>query len=197
MHPDGVREVVATEYGPIGSAPQARQPDDKWWKLYEELRSLIDGGSESMTHEDAVEQVKQWVEADEQITPTQECGYDETTGTCTQNPCCHPQVQQPAVSFDQVARALEGVDRTETSDDTGWWATSAGAAFGAEKLDELRKLFAQQPAPADVPLLDDDWIIDMANEVHRAMPAGSDEQEELLTVVREAEKEIRGKAGLK
>lgn len=51
--------------------------------------------------------------------------------------------------------------------------------------------------PADVPMLDDDWIIDMANEVHRAMPAGRDEQDELIAIVRKAEKEIRQKAGLK
>lgn len=50
---------------------EAQRPDEKWWKLYEELRSLIDGGSESMTHEDAVEQVKVWAKAAQQPAPVQ------------------------------------------------------------------------------------------------------------------------------
>ena len=31
-----------------------------WPRLYEDLRAIIDGGSESMTHADAVEMVRQW-----------------------------------------------------------------------------------------------------------------------------------------
>lgn len=44
-------------------------------KLYEELRSLIDGGSESMTHADAAEQIREWVKGDEQ--PAWGCTCDD------------------------------------------------------------------------------------------------------------------------
>ena len=35
-----------------------RKPD--WAKLYEDIRKITDGGSESMTHEDAVKQIEYW-----------------------------------------------------------------------------------------------------------------------------------------
>ena len=37
-------------------------PATDYAKLYEELRQAIDGGSESMTHKDALEAVKYWQE---------------------------------------------------------------------------------------------------------------------------------------
>lgn len=38
-------------------------------RKYEELRAIIDGGSESMTHEDAVAEIKELVEKDGQLYP--------------------------------------------------------------------------------------------------------------------------------
>ena len=33
-----------------------------------------------------------------------------------------------------VRKELTGIDDTEVSSDSGWWETSAGAEFGAERL---------------------------------------------------------------
>lgn len=39
-----------------------------WATLYEQLRQAIDGGSESMTHEDALQQIAYWCSRDNIIT---------------------------------------------------------------------------------------------------------------------------------
>lgn len=44
--------------------------------------------------------------------------------------------------------------------------------------------------------LTDDEIIDTANEVHRAMPIGSDEQDEVLEIVKECIKANQKKLGV-
>lgn len=44
--------------------------------------------------------------------------------------------------------------------------------------------------------LTDGWIIDIANEVHRAMPAGSDEQEEIVAIVRAVLSELGVNGGV-
>lgn len=38
------------------------EPYKMYFQLYEELRVIIDGSSESMTHRDAVELLKEWKE---------------------------------------------------------------------------------------------------------------------------------------
>ena len=37
----------------------------------------------------------------------------------------------------QIRKVLNGIDKTETEDVSGWWETSNGAEFGRKKLDEL------------------------------------------------------------
>ena len=37
---------------------------------------------------------------------------------------------------------LAGIDKEETDATNGWWETSTGAEFGAQKLNEIRALFA-------------------------------------------------------
>ena len=39
-----------------------------------------------------------------------------------------------------IERILRGIDKTETEDVDGWWETSKGAEFGAQKLREIREL---------------------------------------------------------
>ena len=76
-HADGVHEVVATEYGPVGSAQPA---------------------------------------------PVQECGYDETTGNCTRNPCCHPNAQQPQRSAVRCAgKAVRKAVKLSDADIESLW----------------------------------------------------------------------------
>lgn len=45
-------------------------------------------------------------------TPVQECGYDETTGTCTRNPCCavEPAVGPVLLQLMRLLSALESWD---------------------------------------------------------------------------------------
>lgn len=59
-------------------------------KLYEELRSIIDGGSESFTHEDAVQYLK-----DKLAQPEQEC-------ICSQGQCCRVCDPDVANGFEQT-----------------------------------------------------------------------------------------------
>lgn len=42
--------------------------------------------------------------------------------------------------IDKIKELLKGIDETETDSVDGWWETSTGAAFGAEKLKELLAL---------------------------------------------------------
>lgn len=42
--------------------------------------------------------------------------------------------------IEQIEKILEGIDKTEMEDENGWWETSTGAEFGAQKLEELKKL---------------------------------------------------------
>jgi hypothetical protein len=41
---------------------------------------------------------------------------------------------------EQIKELLKGIDETETDSIDGWWETSDGAKFGAEKLKELLAL---------------------------------------------------------
>jgi hypothetical protein len=42
-----------------------------------------------------------------------------------------------------VEEILSGIDATEIERDDGWWETSSGAEFGAEKLRQIRTLFGR------------------------------------------------------
>ena len=42
--------------------------------------------------------------------------------------------------IEQIKELLKGIDETETGSIDGWWETSDGAKFGAEKLKELLAL---------------------------------------------------------
>jgi hypothetical protein len=41
-----------------------------------------------------------------------------------------------------VRQILAGIDQTETDSDIGWWETSTGAEFGAEKLRKIEELLS-------------------------------------------------------
>ncbi|MDR2294405.1 MAG: hypothetical protein LBE05_04285 [Microbacterium sp.] len=43
-------------------------------------------------------------------------------------------------ALDEVRRILTGIDIDEYDSDVGWWETSDGAHFGAEKLAEVEAL---------------------------------------------------------
>ena len=45
--------------------------------------------------------------------------------------------------MDKLDEVLKGLDETETCSEAGWWETSSGAEFGAEKLAEVKALFAE------------------------------------------------------
>lgn len=66
-----------------------------------------------------------------------------------------PRQEPVAVKFSAVEAVLDGIDKTEFEDRGGWWETSVGAEFGAERLQELRELFAApQPVQPGQPKLD-------------------------------------------
>lgn len=52
------------------------------------------------------------------------------------------EIGKPTI-FEQVAKILEGIDSEEQESGYGWWETSYGAQFGAEKLEELRVLLTK------------------------------------------------------
>jgi hypothetical protein len=53
----------------------------------------------------------------------------------------------------QIEHILAGIDETENESDAGWWETSVGAKFGAERLQLIRTLFATpRSAQAQEPL---------------------------------------------
>ena len=37
----------------------------------------------------------------------------------------------------KILQILDGIDKTQTEYENGWWETSAGAEFGKNKLEEL------------------------------------------------------------
>ena len=42
--------------------------------------------------------------------------------------------------FLRIKKILEGIDQEETESDRGYWETSAGADYGATRLEEIKKL---------------------------------------------------------
>ena len=44
----------------------------------------------------------------------------------------------------QIKEALKGIDKDGTYDGFGWWETSGGASFGAEKLEEVLNIINNQ-----------------------------------------------------
>lgn len=43
-----------------------------------------------------------------------------------------------------IESILDGIDKDETQDKNGWWETSTGAAFGKQKLEELKVFVTNQ-----------------------------------------------------
>ena len=39
--------------------------------------------------------------------------------------------------IEEIKAILSGIDCTESSSENGWWETSTGAEFGAQKLNEV------------------------------------------------------------
>jgi len=62
------------------------------------------------------------------------------------------QTALPAIA--RLREILRGIDCTEVEDPAGWWETSTGAGFGAQKLREvesfLGELLAEKPADPKV-----------------------------------------------
>lgn len=46
-------------------------------------------------------------------------------------------------AVERIKEILKGIDETETESIQGWWETSTGAKFGAEKLSAILKLFGE------------------------------------------------------
>ena len=46
----------------------------------------------------------------------------------------------------EVEKVLDGIDKDETEYQDGWWETSVGAKFGAQKLKEIRSIL-NRPSP--------------------------------------------------
>jgi len=42
--------------------------------------------------------------------------------------------------IDKINEILKGIDKDQCSSDDGWWETSSGAEFGANKLKEVQDL---------------------------------------------------------
>ena len=47
----------------------------------------------------------------------------------------------------ELRSIVDGIDRDETEDDDGWWETSTGAEFGAERLRHLERLIERLASP--------------------------------------------------
>ena len=45
------------------------------------------------------------------------------------------------ITFEQIAKILDGIDKDECFHDEGWWETCTGADFGTKKLAEIKELF--------------------------------------------------------
>lgn len=39
-----------------------------------------------------------------------------------------------------ICEVLQGIDKTETESEDGWWETSTGAEFGRKKLESILEL---------------------------------------------------------
>lgn len=51
----------------------------------------------------------------------------------------------PAKLVERIIDILQGIDKTETEDDAGWWETSDGAAFGAGRLAAVLAILEKKP----------------------------------------------------
>ena len=49
--------------------------------------------------------------------------------------------------IETIKDILKGIDQTEIESSDGWWETSTGAKFGAEKLKQILELLAQTQEP--------------------------------------------------
>lgn len=64
----------------------------------------------------------------------------------------------------QILKLLDGIDKTESEYENGWWETSAGAEFGASKLKELTELLFQPTEPVA-------WVCDLLGDIQTNKPA--------------------------
>lgn len=51
--------------------------------------------------------------------------------------------------MNELLKILEGIDKTEAESGDGWWETSIGAQFGAEKLNDIIFCFGELKAQKD------------------------------------------------
>ena len=51
--------------------------------------------------------------------------------------------------MNEILKILEGIDKTEAESVNGWWETSIGAQFGAEKLNDIIFCFGELKAQRD------------------------------------------------
>jgi hypothetical protein len=49
-------------------------------------------------------------------------------------------IMNASLIVEQIKSILNGIDKTETETENGWWETSCGAEFGSAKLKELLAL---------------------------------------------------------
>lgn len=93
------------------------------------------------------------------------------------------QQSRTEVDWSQAGKLIEVVTDPRVRQHTT--GTSNWAAAVCKLMAEVEK-----PARPAQQLWTDDEIIDTANEVHRAMPEGADEQDELLAIIRELESKL-------
>ena len=62
-----IRKIAADEW---------QKDAEKAWRMYEEIRKATDGGSESMTHQDAIEAILYWKEVSEIKPVERDCCSD-------------------------------------------------------------------------------------------------------------------------
>lgn len=48
--------------------------------------------------------------------------------------------------LEELEKILDGIDKNELDDKSGWWETSEGAEFGKAKLEEIRALLKEELA---------------------------------------------------
>lgn len=95
------------------------KPEEKIEQAYEELRAIIDGGSESFTHEDAVQYLKDVLAQQSQLCRSDgrcqyaiDCGA-EGMGHCPKGKCVMPVKQELGDPLHESEDVSIGVDVTE------------------------------------------------------------------------------------
>ena len=79
-------------------------------QVLDALEDVTDGAEEPHKTKDAIETLRARLAQPEPET----CGYDETTGNCTQNPCCYPappQREWQGLTDEEIMSLLPGAVR--------------------------------------------------------------------------------------